>query len=102
MGYNHGDTIELLLDLTVDDIPLEEFGADEIEFYIGPNRYLLSDGDMEIDPELGKYKIFLTQEATFALDSVAEYQIRIRKGIDVVSGSISKVKIGPTISKIVI
>lgn len=101
MGYyNRGDTMELILDYVVDGIPLEEYEPAEIEFSIGPKRYTLTDGDITIDEDTGKYMVFVSQEDTFAMsNNVTEYQLRVKKGIEVGSESIQRIPIGRTISK---
>ena len=88
--HRKGDTIILLLDYTVDGTPLEEYNPDEIEFYLG------------IDSDTGKYMIFVTQSVTFALSNIVDYQMRVKKGTEVVSIPITKIAIGNTISTTVL
>lgn len=99
---NKGDTSYITLDYTVDGTPLEEYDADEIEFYIGSSQYRLSTGDIVLDPETNKYIIFLTQNNTFKFDKSTSYQIRIRKNEFVVSDNIRKLRFGDVISRTVI
>lgn len=100
--YNKGDTITLLLEYTINETPLEEYEADEIEFCIGSDRFLLSDGDIEIDEATGKYAIHISQEQTFAMSPQSWYQIRIRKGAEVVSSAMQLLGVGGSISTEVI
>ena len=99
---NRGDTYYIQLDYTVNDVPLEEAELDEIEFYFGNNRFLLSEGDITLDQETGKYVVFIEQDPSFKLDDKTEYQIRVRKGNIVSSPKIDKEKIGEAISRKVI
>lgn len=97
---NNGDALPIILDYTVNDVPLEEYGVDEIEVYFGDNRYLLSKGEITIDEETGKYCFFLSQLQSFRLPNMyAEYQVRIKKGNEVASMNIDKVYIGRSISR---
>ena len=103
MSRNRGDTLYLELDYTVNGLPIQEGDWDEIEFRLGSNRYLLSEGDIEWDSEIGKYVIFADQEDTFKLiGNVFEYQIRLRKGKEVVSDDVQRAAIGKTISQEII
>lgn len=97
--YNQGDTITFILDYTIDDVPLEEYEANEIEFSIGAKRYTLSGGDIAIDETTGKYAVSISQSDSLTLDSVANYQIRIQKNGEVVSSEIDWILLGRTISK---
>lgn len=99
---NKGDTSYITLDYTVDGVPLEEYGADEIEFYIGNSQYRLSQGEIELDPETNKYILFLTQDDTFTFNKATTYQIRVRKNEYVSSDNIKKLKFGDAISRTVI
>lgn len=99
---NRGDTYPIILDYTVNDVPLEDAELDEIEFYYGDNRYLLSTGDITLDEETGKYTVFVDQVQSFGLDDRTQYQIRVRKGVIVSSPKIDKIKIGEAISREVI
>lgn len=97
-NYNNGDTLQLLLDYTVNGDPLEEYEPDEIEFCIGDNRFLLSDGTVSIDEATGKYSVSVSQSESFLLSALTWYQIRIRKGTEVISSGMDKLNIGPSIS----
>lgn len=103
--YNCGDTMILYLDYTVDGIPLVEFQPDEIEFTVGSNIYTLTgtNNTIELDTDVNKYKVFLDQEATFALmENVCEYQLRVKKDGEVGSEKVQKMPIGKTLSNNVI
>lgn len=99
---NKGDTLYLELDFTVDEQPLQEGEWDEIEFYIGTNRYLLSEDTIVWDDELGKYCVWVDQSPSFKLDKNTRYQIRLRKGRDVISSNIKKFSVKDSISTKVI
>lgn len=99
---NKGDTLEVLLDFTVDGIPLEEYGADEIEFCMGQYRYTLSGGDIELDPQSGKYSVLINQEQTFNMDYITAYQVRVLKNDRVGSLDIQKIPLGDTLSTTVL
>ena len=99
---NQGDTGYIILDYTVDDAPITEGQFDEIEFYLGNNRYLLSAGDIEWNPDLAKYCVFINQSDTLKINSPMSYQLRLRQGRDVISTDIKKKTIGASISKKVI
>ena len=99
---NRGDTYYISLDYTVNGVPLEEAELDEIEFYYGTNRFLLSKGEIAIDPETGKYVVFIEQEPSFDLEDKTQYQIRVKKGNIVSSPKIDKTKIVEAISREVI
>ena len=99
---NSGDTVKIILNYTVDGVPISEGAFDEIEFSIGRKRYTLSDEKIAWDEAAGAYSITLTQEDTFALAGDQRYQIRLKKDGEVVSSGISVVNIGRSISKRVI
>ena len=67
MSKNRGDTIDITLAYTVNGQPIEENQFDEIEVYIGENRYLLTDGDIVWNNEQGMYTLFVDQEDSFKL-----------------------------------
>ena len=101
-AMRHGDSFILLLDYTANDIPLVEFEPDEIEFYFGKYRFLLTDGNINLDQDLNKYYVFIDQEMTFDLGEFVDYQIRIKKGIFVSAFCAGLMKLEYTISKEVI
>ena len=96
---NRGDTLYIILDYTVDDAPIAEGDFDEIEFSIGNKQYTLTGGDIEWDSDLDKYCLFVDQDDTFAFSNPkTTYQIRLKKGKEVVSDNIKPFIIGKTIS----
>ena len=95
---NKGDTVYIILDYTINDEPITEGRFDEIEFYLGENRYLLSEGDIVWDSTTEKYYVFVDQEDSFKLTPQTIYQLRVRSGTDVTSTGIKKLVIGDTIS----
>lgn len=101
-SMRHGDSFVLLLDYTANNIPLVEFEPDEIEFYFGKYRFLLTEGNITLDQDLNKYSVFIDQEMTFNLGAFVDYQIRIKKGIFVSAFCVGLVELGDTISKEVI
>ena len=99
---NSGDTVKIILRYAVNGVPISEGAFGEIEFCIGRKRYALSDEEIAWDEAAGAYSIALTQEDAFALAGDNRYQIRLKKGVDVVSSGISVLNIGRSISKRVI
>lgn len=100
---NKGDTIDITLDYTIDGIPIEDYGLDEIEFCLGEKRYTLTGEDFDTDPVTGKLRIFIDQQAAFDLGTGAiPYQVRFRKGDVVTSTNIAKLSLGSIISTKVI
>lgn len=100
---NRGDTITIVLDYTVDGAPITEGEFDEIEFSIGAKRYTLTGDNIVWDDDLGKYTLFIGQSDSFAIgNNSASYQVRFRKGSEVVSTDISRLAIGGTISTTII
>lgn len=101
MSINKGDALPIYLDFTVNDTPLVEAELDEIEVYFGDNRYLLSDGTIQLDGDY--YYFFLSQEDSFKLDRMyTEYQIRVKKGDEVSSTFVGKMHVGKVLSREVI
>ena len=97
---NQGDALYIALDYKVNGNRITENQFDEIEFYIGDNRYLLSEGQIVWNSDDGKYFVFVNQIETFKLQrNPIEYQIRLRKGTEVISSPIEKLDIGKSISK---
>ncbi len=100
---NRGDTLTIVLDYTVDGAPIEQGQFDEIEFSIGSKRYTLTGEDITWDESLGKYTLFIGQNDSFAIgNNSASYQVRFRKGTEVVSTDINRLAIGGTISTTII
>lgn len=99
---NQGDTLDIILDYTINGDPLTEGMCDEIEVSIGDKQYTLTDGDIVWDSELEKYTLFVDQEDTLALQGITEYQVRFKIGTKVASVPISKLLIGNSISTQVI
>lgn len=97
-----GDAFPLMLDYTVDNIPLVDFDVDEIEFYIGDKQYLLSAGDIVLDTDINKYALFVEQETTFKFDKFAPFQLRLKKNNQVVGEKIGRIPVGDSISRTVI
>lgn len=99
---NSGDTVKIILNYTVDGVPIAQGDFDEIEFCIGSKRYLLSKGDIVWDATAGAYTVSLSQADTFALNGTHNYQIRLKKDGEVVSSGISIINFGRSISKVTI
>lgn len=99
MAQNKGDTLYIVLDYLVDGEPLDDAQFDEIELYVGKNRYLLTNGQIVWDSNLGKYCVFVTQADSFKLDTQSEYQLRLRKDDEVISTRIKRLFVGETISR---
>lgn len=118
MGKNRGDTIDVSLAYTIDGEPITEGQFDEIEVYIGENRYTLEGETISTtvgntttteiihqivwDSELGMYTIFVSQEDSFKLTTKTEYQVRFKLGTKVFSSNIKYMPIGKTLSNEVI
>lgn len=102
MGKNRGDTINISLAYTVNGEPITEGQFDEIEVYIGENRYTLTDGTVVWDSGQKMYTVFVDQEDSFKLTTKTEYQVRFRIGIDVISSNIKYMPIGKVLSNEVI
>ena len=95
---NHGDTIYIELNYTVNDVPLAEDNWDEIEFMFGGYRYSLSEGTIVLDQELGTYCISITQQQTFEMNYIIEYQLRLLKDGDVISTKVQRMPLGNVLS----
>ena len=96
---NRGDARVISLNIKVAGVPVEQDFADEIELTFnpqnGPNciKKLLSNGSIEWNGD--KYVTYLTQEDTFKLMSGNNsYQLRVKKGINVISSTIKNIKFG--------
>ena len=97
---NSGDTIEILLNYTIDGQPIRQGDFDEIEFSIGTMRYTLTGGDIVWDSEQNAYIVNLPQKDTLALAGTNPYQTRLKKDGKVVSSGIKIIKIGESISTV--
>lgn len=99
---NKGDTVNVILDFTLDGEPIKPGDFDEIEFTFGNKQYTLTDGGVTFDAEEGVFKVFISQADSLALPDVFEYQVRFKKGIDVYSTRTQKAVLGKTLSSTVI
>ena len=95
---NRGDTLPIVLDYTINGIPIEEWDLDEIEFMLGSRQFLLSKGDITQDPETGKYQLIIGQETSLQIGGSTRYQIRFKKDGEVTSSDIDIIKIGASLS----
>lgn len=102
MSKNRGDTIDIALAYTINGEPITEGQFDEIEVYVGENRYTLTDGDIVWNSEQEMYTIFIDQEDSFKLTTKTEYQTRFKIGVNVISSKIKYMPIGKTLSNEVI
>ena len=99
---NKGDTIDVLLNYTIDGNPIMEGDLDEIEFMMGTHRYTLSGGQIVWDSNTSLYKILIPQEDSFDLKSVTRYQLRIKQGVRVKSTDVEEAELGEVISRSVL
>lgn len=99
---HRGDAFVLELQYVINGTPIEEYELDDIEFCIGSNTFLLSNGDIERDPETNKYFVFLDQEDTFKFNDIETYQIRIKKDNNVVAEDIKRIPVAQSKSRKVI
>lgn len=95
---NKGDTVNVILDFTLDGEPIKPGDFDEIEFTFGNKQYTLTDGGVTFDAEEDVFKVFVSQADSLALPDVFEYQARFRKGIEVYSMKAQKGALGKTLS----
>ena len=102
LHLNKGDAFKVEIDYTVNDIPIADADLDEIELYVGDNRFLLSDGSIVLNPETHKLECFISQEMTFRLSEFFKTQIRVKKGDEVSSVNIQTYLAGKVISEEVI
>ena len=97
-----GDEYALLIYVTTEDEePIDSLFSDIEVSFGGSIRKTLKQGGVKYDTELGKFKVYLTQEETFKLRGNAKMQIRFKftngevAGVDAgtysVNSSISKV-----------
>lgn len=102
MSKNRGDTIDISLAYTVNGEPITEGQFDEIEVYIGENRYTLTDGTVVWDDGQEMYTVFVDQEESFKLTTKTEYQVRFRMGTQVISSKVKYMPMGKVLSNEVI
>lgn len=106
---NKGDTLDIVIDYTIDGDAFTKDQFQEIELQF-ENQYdsskyvklLLSNGDITWDEEVGKYVTALTQEQTFRLSPACNYQLRVLVDDIVVSSEIGTMTIGDTLSRTVL
>ena len=95
---NKGDTLPILINYKIDGTPIEEANLDEIEFTLGNAHYTLTDNDISLDAETGKYCLCLSQETTLELNNISPFHIRFKKGTAVASTDIDFIIIGDSLS----
>ena len=100
---NRGDAKIISLNIKIAGVPIEQGFADEIELTINPQntrncvKKTLSDETIEWDANKQKYVAYLTQEDTFKLIAGNNsYQLRVKKGDEVISSAIKYMKFGCT------
>lgn len=93
-----GDAFPVVLDYTLDGVPIEDADLDEIEFSVGSRSLTLTGGDIELDPTEGKYVVFISQAVTLKLGKIMRYKARFKKGTAVASTKIETMKIGASLS----
>ena len=93
-----GQTALIRLAYTVNQEPLVNYDADELEFTIGEERRLLSDEGIYYDDNQEALVVFLDQEDTLALPAAAAYQLRILKDGEVTPSKIDYVLVGDSLS----
>lgn len=99
---NKGDTLYIILDYTINGVPIEEMGLDEIEFIIGRKSFKLSEDEITVDEATGKYAVAIGQADTFALGGTSDFQVRFKKDGEVTSTDVDTIRLGKTLSKEVI
>lgn len=95
---NRGDTLPIILDYTINGIPIEEWDLDEIEFTFGSRQFLMTHGDITQDPITGKYQLVIGQAASLTLGGSTKYHVRFKKDGEVTSSDIGIFKIGASLS----
>ena len=95
----HGNTLDILLDYTVDGEAITEGSCDELEFTFGESRYTLTGGGIVWSAYDSAYMVSLTQEETFALPDVVKYQLRVKKGNKVGGSDISYLNVDDSLSQ---
>lgn len=99
---NRGDTIQFVLDFTINGEPLVNGAYDEIEIQLNKQsaqngiKLLLSEGRIVWDGE--HYVASLTQKESMKLSSSSEYQVRISMNGMVISSDIEQFEIGNVLS----
>lgn len=103
---NRGDAKIIKLEILIDNTPITESYADEIELTINKQgdvhciKKTLSNGDIVWNSEYGMYEVYLSQNDTFTLcDGNNPSQIRILKNNLVVSSGLVKFELGDANSK---
>lgn len=99
---NEGDTLKIILNYTINGVPIEDLDLDEIEVTIGRKSYYLTEGDIVMDTDLHKYKLPLAQEDTFEMGGTTDFQVRFKKDEDVTSTKTDTIIIGRSLSREVI
>lgn len=95
----HGDTLDIVLGYKVNGEAIYEGSCEELEFYFGGNRFLLTDGTIVWSVADAAYMVSMTQEETFALPDIVQYQLRVKKGGKVGSSDISYLNVDDSISR---
>lgn len=103
---NNGDTLDIIINYKLDgeDFEKDQFKEIELQF---ENQYdtskyvklLLSKGDITWNEELGKYVTALTQQQSFRLSPICNYQLRVMVDDIVVSSEIGEMEVGPALSR---
>ena len=105
---NKGDSIRLNLNFTVgkNKEPITEGMFEEMELQLNKQtfgqysvKFLLSKGEIEWDEDLGLYVAYLSQEDSFKLSNVVEYQLRCYSDGVVVSSRVGRFFLGNVLSK---
>ena len=95
---NRGDTLPIILDYTINGIPIEDWNLDEIEFSLGSRQFTLSHEDIVLDPVENKYTLLVGQATSLKLGGQTRYQVRFKKDGEVTSSDIGYIKIGASLS----
>ena len=103
---NRGDATVISLDITIDDEPIEQDYADDVEVTFNPQcgsncvQKSLKDETIYWDATTSKYLMFLTQEDTYKLKTGANtVQLRVLKDDIVTSTAINTFFLGNVNSK---
>lgn len=99
---NHGDTIYIELNYTVNGLPLNEYTWDDIEFMFGSLRFSLTGNTVAYDETDHCYYVFITQQQTFSLPDIIEYQLRLYKDNEVISTKVQRMPLGKVLSTTVL
>lgn len=99
---NKGDATYILLDIKIDDEPIIEGTADDIELSFNLHqlpyavRKSLKNGDIVWDANYQQYKVYLSQQDTFKMrDGENTWQLRVLIGDEVLSTNLDIIEIGP-------